>query len=390
MIDLENRFEHLKLEYPSIKQKCEGLVVNWRWAKSNRHDPRPFWYERLREKPGRYLKSAPIRPNGLYEYGYDVDGKVVVERNHVFSDPNRIWFYEKFFIYNENSLEVIYFDYFPDKKPINITRCTYENDHLILCETRASRGRSRERYLWDKNRVKIIEVDHADIGAHYYEPIPFQRIIPKYNEIGLLEELTVHWLERPGRPSEIGEVVFRRLEKKVNLRSLLTLAKEQLFHVVLNKVKALHVDEPVYCLAIAWSPGQFNSLPPNIVLGLDRERKEWISIHDQEVKWYLWNPAEFSFWINQGQIFDDEELNNIFELINQECGRCDRWDDAVRMLNEVAKRLYKTDWQGILPVTSDFVVYATDLELGDFRETLKSTITPELLLNFKNKDWLPD
>jgi hypothetical protein len=389
MNELDHRFENLKSEYQNLKQKCEAIVVNWRWAKFDRHDPRPFWYERNRWKPGQFLKSAPPRPNGFYEYGYDADGNVVVGRNHVSSEPGRIWFYETFFVRSGNVLEITHFDYHPDKQPIYLTRCTYQDNHLILWESRARKGTGREHYLWDKNQLKIIEVDHANIGEHYEEPTPLQKIIPEYNEIGLLEELTVHWLARPEHPSETEEIVYHRLQKTVNLRTLLELAQEELFNIIKKKVIALHLSEPVYCLAIVWSPGQLQSLPPHIGLGFERDRKEWISVHGQEAKWYLWNPAEFSFWTIDKFIFDDVELINLCELINQECGRRDHWNEAAKMLNEVARMLYKVDWHGDLPVTSDFVAYATELELGDFQKNLKSTVSLDLFMRFKQNGWLP-
>ena len=304
-------------------------------------------------------------------------------------NPAEFWFYETFFVRNGNILEIIHFEYLPEKKPIYLARCTYQDNRLLLWEKRATKGRERERYLWDKKRLVSIEVDHARIGDHYEEPIPIQKIVPKYNEIGLLEQLIVLWLVHPEHPLETVEIVYHRLEKTVNLRTLLELAKKKLFDIIMNKITALQLGEPVYCLAIVWSPGQFQSLPPHIGLGFDRDREEWISVHGQEAKWYLWNPAEFSFWTIDQFIFDDEELNRICELINQECGRHDRWNEAAKMLNELARMLYQVDWRGNLAITPDFVAYATDLELGDFQKNLKSTISPDLFVHFKTNGWLP-
>jgi len=60
MHNLDRRFRHLDEEYSFLKQKCERSVITWKWATGNLYDPRPFWYERNRRKPGRLLKSAPV------------------------------------------------------------------------------------------------------------------------------------------------------------------------------------------------------------------------------------------------------------------------------------------------------------------------------------------
>jgi hypothetical protein len=389
--ELDRHFRNLKSEYQSLKQRSEAKVVIWRWARNPRHDPRPFWYERNRWKPGHFLKPMPARPNGLYEYGYDEEGNVVVGRSHVSSEPDRTWFYETFYIRDGDIVDIAHFDYHPEKKPIYVAQCTYKGNRLILWESRATRGSSREHYRWDKKRVSLIEVDYAEIGVdqYYEEPTPWQRIEPRYNEIGLLDELTVRWLKRPERPMETTETAYRRLEKTTNLGTLLALAQEKLFSIIKAKVIALNLRESVYCLAIVWSPGQFQSLPPHIALGFERDREEWISVHGKEAKWYLWNPAEFSFCVIDRLVFHDEELIRICELLNQECGRRNRWHEATRMLNGVAKLLYHVDWRGALTTTSDFVAYSTDLELGDFRKNLKSTISPDLFKRFERNGWLP-
>jgi hypothetical protein len=387
VIELDSRFLNLISEYQSSKRKCEAMVVNWRWAKSDRHDPRPFWYERNRWKPGQFLKSNPARPNGFYEYGYDSDGNVVVGRNHVSSEPDRIWFYETFYIRSGNILEIIHFDYHPEKKPIYLTRCTYQDNRLILWESRATSGSRREYYQWEKDRVKIVEVNYAKIGPdqQYKEPNPWQRIEAKYSEIGSLEELTVHWIKGPEQPKETVEIVYHRLEKTINFKILLDLSREKLFEIIKNKVIALQLSEPVYCLAIV--RGQ--SFPPHIGLGFARDRDKLISEQQEELWWFLWNPAEFSFITIDKFIFDDPELIRICDLLNQECGRRDRWNDAAKMLNDVAKMLNQVDWRGILPTTPDFVAYATDDELGDFQKNLKSTISSDLYKHFKMNGWLP-
>lgn len=391
MHDLDHRFRHLDEEYSFLKQKCEGNVTTWKWATGGLYDPRPFWYERNRWKPGRFLKSTPSRPNGKYEYGYDAAENLLVERQHVSSNyPDRCWYYETFHVRAGDVVESAHFEYHPDKRPIYLARSTYQGDRLILWESRAQRGSTRERYHWDDRHVNRIEIDYAPIddADHFFEPTPWQRIEAKHNDIGLLEELVVYWFPRPDQPQEIVETVYHRLEETVTFEALLDSAREKLFDSIIQIVSALDLKEPVYCLALTWSPGQFNSLPPLIGLGLERERKQWIAQHGEEAKWYLWSPGEFSLG-SINKLEDNEELSHICELLNQECGLRERWNDASRLLNEVAKLLGEIDWSGKLQTTTDFVSYATECELSDLRQNLKFSVPSSLFDRFKREGWIP-
>ncbi len=58
------------------------------------------------------------------------------------------------------------------------------------------------------------------------------------------------------------------------------------------------------------------------------------------------------------------------------------------MLNEVAKFLGAFDWNDRLQVTSDFVVFANDIEGSDFRQNFRFSVSEKLLKRFKSKNWL--
>jgi hypothetical protein len=125
-------------------------VTTWKWATDDRYDPRPFWYERNRWKRGQLLESVPSRPNGKYEYGYDAEERLLVERQYVISDwPGGCWHYETFHVRSKGIVESSHFDYYLDKRPISLGRSTYQDDRIILWERCAQQGSSRERYHWD-------------------------------------------------------------------------------------------------------------------------------------------------------------------------------------------------------------------------------------------------
>jgi len=388
--DLFHRFQSLNKEYSSFKKQCEGKVAIWKWAKSDRYDPRPFWYERNRWKKGAFFESPPIRPNGFYEYGYDANDNVLVERNHVFSEPNRIWFYETFYIRHHNIIEIAHFNYHPDKEPIYLSRSYYQGNQIILWESCAKHGNMREKYYWEKNHVVSIDIEYSRVRENKFEePTLWQKVDISYTRHGSLEKIIVHWVNHSEQPKEITDIAYRRLEKSQNLKNLLNIAKQKIYASIVETITKLDLAEDVYCIAITWSPGQYQSLPPHLGIGFSRDRENWIAEHGkEEAKWYMWNPAEFSFQIIDQTVFHDDELIQICELLNQECGRHSKWHQASKMLAEVAKMLTETDWEGKMKITADFIAYATNYELSDFQKYLKYSIKKEKFSYLKKEGLL--
>lgn len=390
MQELFQRFQSLHQEYASFKEQCEGKVTTWRWTEQPRHDPRPFWYERNRRKRGNFLKSPPIRSNGFHEYGYDSTGNLLVERNHVSSEPDRIWFYESFHIRNQNTVEIAHFNYHSDKEPISLSRSYYQGNQIILWERCAKHGNMREKYYWEKDRVVSIDIEYSRIRENkFVTPTPWQKVDISYTHYGSLEKIVVHWLNHPEQPKELIDIAYHRLEESQNLRSLLNVAKEKIYASIVETITKLDLAEDVYCIAITWSPGQYQSLPPHLGIGFSRDRENWIAEHGkEEAKWYMWNPAEFSFQIIDQTVFHGDELIQICELLNQECGRHSKWHQASKMLSEVAKMLVETNWEGKMKTSPDFIAYATDYELSDFQKYLKYSVTKEKFSYLKKEGLL--
>jgi len=382
------RFQSLNEKYHFLKEECEGNVISWKWAESKLDDPRPLWYERNRLKRGTILKFPPTRPNGYYEYGYDSKGKLLVARNHVFSEPDRYWYYETFNVHTPDTIESAHFHYNPEKEAINLSRSIYQGNQIILWERCTKHGNGRERYYWDKNHVVSIDIELSRArNPDFVEPTPWQKVEASYTKFGTLDKVVIHWQKHSEQSKELSEIAYRRLIKSENLKLLLDRAKQKIYDAIMSTLSRLNLSEIVYCIAITWSPGQYQSLPPNLGIGFERDRKNWIAEHGKEAKWYLWNPAEFSFQIINHTVFGDSELMEICELLNRECGRHNKWNNASKMLAEVAKMLNRTHWRGILHTTDDFVAYSANYELSDWQNYLKHSISKEMFSRFK-KDGL--
>jgi hypothetical protein len=388
MQELYNRFQQLAEEYSSLKLQCEAGVKVWRLATSSLADPRPFYYERNRVKPGRFLKIAPANPGGKHEYGYDDLGRVMVERMYV--DTTVDWgvrYYENFYTYQGDIIESAYFSYHSRKDPINCKRSTYLDGKIILWEFQVKRSSFRERYYWRDDKVTLIEIERIDFENLniFAEPKPYQKIDPKYNISGLIEELILYQNAQSNLSQE-AITLYRRLDRKTSSKKLLNLVKDGLIESIIHTVGTLKLEEPVYCIAISWSPGQFSSLPPYIWIGLNREREQWLKEHGDEAKMYFWNPSEFSVY---SDLNSNEDLIKLCETLNQECGLQDNWDNIAKMLNEVAKLLGIFDWSEYFQATSDFVVFSSDLEGSDMQKNFDFSVSSKLRKQFKKIGWLP-
>jgi hypothetical protein len=382
---VEERFGKLASQYRELKQGCEAKVVAWQWASNEWYAPRPLWFQRQGNRPGRLLKMPPKKQDYKYEYGFDEHGVVHVERQHIRFEgyPKRIWFYEKFYVRDNDVLEVSLYNYHPEKEPIAFDRGTFRNDRLELWESRGRGGLSREKYLWQNDQVAVIRVEHTPIDDRTpRQPLAhWNRFEARYDGKGLLE-LLCYWPNH----AETVEVIYRRPPQNVTLEQMLSDLHGALVSSIVESVCSAKISESIFSLVLAWDPGQDQSLPPHIGLGLERERSRWLQEHGDDAKCYLWNPAEYEVSLS----LDSKELTEICRSINQECRLRESWMGAVKVLNNIAKELSARDWTGLLSTTDDFVAYATDLELTDFHRNLKASTPTSILKRLSKKGWLPD
>jgi hypothetical protein len=80
MMALKSRFSRAEGDYAALKQACEAKVVSWRWATWTMFPGTPYEFERARSAPGRWLTDEKKRKDGAHHYGFDAEGRVVVER----------------------------------------------------------------------------------------------------------------------------------------------------------------------------------------------------------------------------------------------------------------------------------------------------------------------
>jgi hypothetical protein len=127
------------------------------------------------------------------------------------------------------------------------------------------------------------------------------------------------------------------------------------------------------CARAGWNQERYLYAGDRIVT-IERERVQW----GDEAPDLAWNPAEFELYADRAPgllldgdpelLADCDELNQVFRDQEREI------EGTQAVCNAVAKRLNALDWHGRLPVTDDFLVFATDLELGELGDNLRAVL----------------
>jgi hypothetical protein len=387
--EVQDGFRGLGDRYQALKRDCEARVVSWRWASDHVYEPCPLYFMTRGFKPGRLLKQTPKRIDNKYEYGYDEGGTVQVERQYIdfSSDAERRWFYETFYVRRGPAIEGMGFDYHPDKKARFFHRGDYdERGRLMFWRSWASGGASRDAYTWEGERVVRIDSEYAraDNSGAIGPLLPYINYGVEYAADGDLQKIVAHWQRRPDHPRESSNVVYQRLPATQTLDGLLATLLPALKEAIVQRIRAARVSGPVYSLALPWDPGQYDSLPPSIGLGLDGERQSWLEKEGKHARRMIWNPAEYENFLEIPTATFEETLR----AVNQELRLKEAWQRAERMLNDLARELGRMDWSGVMQTTDDFVAYAVDLGLTRIRRNLKYSAPPHVFEAFAAKRWL--
>ncbi|MBX3466267.1 MAG: hypothetical protein KF878_05140 [Planctomycetes bacterium] len=139
-------------------------------------------------------------------------------------------------------------------------------------------------------------------------------------------------------------------------------------------VKRAAIPEQAHCLVVAWCGATL--LPPSLAVGLERERRTWRAESDDRV----WAASEFENFETPALTLDDPDLLRRCARLRQLLNRAENASRAlVALYREVAVELNSRDWSDVLPVTSDFVVFPSDVELVGLAGHLRAVLGKDRL-----------
>jgi hypothetical protein len=377
---LKEVFARARATYKTLKKSCEARVVRWEWATFAIHEGEPYYHERHKIARGRKLNAKPAKvKEGMRQYGFDADGHVVVVRNYT---TLKGMFYEAFFTRGDGVVAGTLFDYYRDKRVINVTRQTFDGDGKITrYETVATGGEWTETYEYDGDRLRVIRRS----GVNYLPKASYRFDDElEYDGIGRLS--LIRRVDRGPKASR-PYVLYRRPQKGQSLNELAEVIREKLVRRMPEALRAMRIKGPVYCVILLYTKEDAIVLPPTLAIGLEAKRRRWVKDLGRGAKEMVWNYPEFGH-TDVTPAWGDTELLAACDLFNQQVAVGGNSNRARKVLNDVARELASADWSRAFDVTDDFVVFALDYEYEDFRANAKASVSPQRLAILKERGWL--
>lgn len=376
-LDAQRAVAELLEKRVELRRACEGAVVRWQWAAENSdmHRPQPLHRERHGLPLPQLLHTPPSPPRREQQYGLDAAGEIVVAREHVESEGCR----EELRVRRGDA--AIGFRWMETGEPAEVNIARYAAGRMqsyvtiwpqIAAASDMPHGSLIERYEWNGDRLEVIHTE-AVIGFADMPALPDEaQIRASYDATGRLVELREH--------SDRGaKVLYRGPDVGPSMTQLQQSVEDRLVELLPALLRA-HVAEPIYCLALHYQAEW--PLPPNIAVGIERDRQAWIQrIRDVEtLRLTVWNPAEFSSYAGESlgvqPLRDiDADLAHALDAIPDSI---EARQQGRATLNRAARRLQKLGWRSIAPVVDDFVVYAVDLELTHLEDNLRVSVPATL------------
>ena len=343
-------------EYVARKAAAEARVTGWVPYSDSAFEPEPLYELRHRCPAGSPVEDAT---DAIYTYGLDEDGRAWVEQQAVEFDGQ---FYECFRALSPagDVTELALYDYSPEKNPIRHQTFTYADGLLVESAYQALGGCGRLRCFYEDGRLVRLEEEHGDSPEKLR---PFARYVVEYDEHGQISMLI--WSsgepgDGDGEAEEAGEVVYRKWPSDMTLNQVEDAFLDAFVEVLPTAVAA---DPPPVRPACAWlqyPPGQFNVLPPMLLLPLE-EGEAGIARMLDDARYHE-------------IVLDGEQHSKLHEL----AGLLDQIpldDDRLQALvSRAAARLNEVDWPSLLPVPGDFFVFGCDIDQENLENALDESV----------------
>jgi YD repeat-containing protein len=358
---------------------AESAVVRWAWFTADaQFSPVPFDVQRHDLPRGRALPEEPdLTSREGVRCGFDEHGRAVMS-----SDIGRWSVRHTVRLFEGDTCSELVFTVAPgaavqERVELHWVALFEYAGGVVVRQATMRPPRSpitepelilRERHLWEYSYGPDgrLEQVWGRSWGHGYDAETERRTAAgaietfEYDDKGRLARITARGV-LPGAPLH---VVYKRRTKASTGGKSRTALAAQLAQSIEDAVKACACDEQVWCLALHYE--RESPLPPDIVLGAERERREWGNDVD------LLNPAE---WGANGpprrlRLTDVDVLDACAAALDAPSGA----DAAVKLLNATAKRLNGAGLGDHLDVTEDFFVYAVDLELEELDANLRAAL----------------
>jgi hypothetical protein len=371
--EIEQRFESESKVVPVLRESFMARVVRWTFS------TRGIWDYEDRRQYGFEWDPLSDPEQAYRRCGYDETDRPIVLQHLVWSDTQHHGVRESFTTQNVWAEELI--SHHGDTLDVTrlvrgqlerVSRMTFCGRLLVEEEEFAFGNYSHTRWQYQDGR-KVLQQSISDKGQVIFE-IAFS---PHGEE-------TYSRVRRDGTRFQLGQP----LPKGVTIKSLKETIRSRLLALIPEVVVSAKIQEPVYCVALAYDGEGNDVLPPIIGIGLESERLKWLA-EDRKGAWRLiWNPAEFHHYEKSHTQLEDDDLEEACDYLNSKIAEQDSAAQAIKLLVQVAAALNNASWSTDVQRTPDFVVYAVDFELKSLRKNFKTCLPHERFAAFKAKEWI--
>ena len=165
--ELEDQLLDLEQQYASLKNSLEANVTDWRWSRRQYYSAEPFFNEKQNKKVPKLLKSTPTNPAGMVMCGFDVNQRVIVEKE---IQSHELHGWDRFYIYDEG-LCTWELAFSKEGKMQYGRRYFWEHQLLQYYQHKHLFGDVRffrEEYFYEEGKIRtsILDVDFVGRGDH--------------------------------------------------------------------------------------------------------------------------------------------------------------------------------------------------------------------------------
>jgi alkylated DNA repair dioxygenase AlkB len=359
---IRERFLQLQKEdeYRRLLGECEAAAVTWRAATDQMESAEPFYRQRFRG--GRWAREGESLSHPS-EHGYDVEGRIVIIREY----------YPVLFQYREELVEEVR-GHYNQPQAIYVKQFYSRGDRLAYGYWLTDEMLARIRYVWEGDRLARSEERIHRSGwlrteSPLHAPVEWSDYVTRtydYGPDGELDRITLTGL------SDVPEIEYQRPRKRETVAALSREIEDRLVELVPAALAASGQQDSLYCVFLCYCSSGWN-LVPNLCLASVTDRAEFDygdGTYDTETMWYT-GELSGARWVD----LDDPLLAERWSLFYQLMGEKRDFSACPAMLRRVAKRLNDMDWQGVIPVTGEFVVTASDTEDGvDFAADFRGSV----------------
>ncbi|HRI71359.1 MAG TPA: hypothetical protein PK156_44305 [Polyangium sp.] len=361
--------EHAEKNYATLKATTEARVVRWEWASASLHSYEPGYFEIHKFPRGKVLadvKDAQFHP---YQYGYDVEGRMIVERQHT-EFPGHI--YETFFLHEPDGIMAVRYNYYlPDKELQGVEWFSLHEGRVV-----ATHCLSFEQTYQYNDQGHMVRRDRrglngGDVLIDWHEL--------EYDAKGKL--VRIHWCYPDGRRY----VHFERTTRKTSFKTLKRDLLQGLTTAIVDGIGRAGISDEVYVVAVRYFCQ--NPFPPLIGINTVSERARLMQVHGDHGFEAIWNPCEWKTSWDELDVKLSPELEAMCTAAAQDIEQNERDEELIRFLFELARALNKAN----LPIkrADEFVCVVVAEEQGGVDEQVEQQLTAKARKKLGQGGWLP-